>query len=140
MQLTKFHKLRKIYTKKKESFRSGFVKPSIYSKRTATESIETQTFTREVHFAVLTRHNKIKPVQYLDKLKNVSPPQKDDCHPILPDFGNDQFSNPINDKGENSDIKPPESIFFEAVKRFESQNKNQSRKYQNIITTICKFD
>ena len=42
----------------------------------------------QFHFASLTHDNQIEHVHYLVKHQNVLPSQKDDCHPILADFGN----------------------------------------------------
>ena len=46
---------------------------------------------------------KLKPVQYL--IEEVLPHQKHDSHPILADYGTDQFSLRINDKGNNIVVK-----------------------------------
>ena len=53
----------------------------------------------EFRLATLTDDNQIKLVHYLVKHETVLPSQKDDCHPILADLGNDQFSIRIKDKG-----------------------------------------
>ena len=43
--------------------------------------------------------NQIHPVHYFVKHETVQPSQKDDCHPNLADYGNDQFSFRTNNKG-----------------------------------------
>ena len=82
----------------------------------------------QIHFATLTCDNQIKPVHYLAKHEKVLPSQKVDCHPILADFGNDQFSMSIIDNGENIRIKPLDSFSFEAVEPFQSQYKRTIMK------------
>ena len=66
---------------------------SFFTRRTATESSKTQTITSQVLFATLTHDDqiKLKPVNCLVKHENVLPSLKDDCHPGLAHFGNDQF-------------------------------------------------
>ena len=53
--------------------------------------------TRQNHSATLTHDKQIKPVDFLVKHETVLPSQKDDRHPILDDFENDQFSIRNND-------------------------------------------
>ena len=60
----------------------------------------------QIEFAVMNQANQIPPVHYLVKHETVQPLQKDDCHPILADFGNDHFSIRINNKGDDVNIKP----------------------------------
>ena len=38
---------------------------------------------------------------------------KNDCHPILADYGDDQFSIRINNKGEDIHIKPLDPFAFQ---------------------------
>ena len=45
----------------------------------------------QFQFAALTHENQIKPLHNLDEDEAVFSSQKDDCHAILPDFGEDQF-------------------------------------------------
>ena len=47
--------------------------------------------------------------------------QKNDCHPILADYGDDQFSIRINNKGEDIHIKPLDSFYFQSIVPFESK-------------------
>ena len=52
------------------------------------------------------KDNQLKPVHYLVKHEEIKYNQKNDCHPILADYGDDQFSIRINNKGEDIHIKP----------------------------------
>ena len=66
------------------------------------------------------------------------PPQKDDCHPILADFGNDQFSFRNIDK-ENIISKPVNSSSFEAVKPFQSQYKKPIKRNTRTLLKQSAF-
>ena len=54
----------------------------------------------QIDFALL-HDNTLKPVHYLIKHVEILPHQKHDSHPILADYGTDQFSIRINDKGND---------------------------------------
>ena len=51
----------------------------------------------QLEFAALTHDVQNKPEHYMVKHETVFPSQKDDCHQILVDFGNYQFSNRNDD-------------------------------------------
>ena len=48
---------------------------------------------------VVLQDSTLKPVHYLIKHEEVLPHQKNDSHPILADYGTDQFSFRSNDDG-----------------------------------------
>ena len=78
--------------------------------------------------------NEIKPVNCLVKHETALSSLKNDCHPILAEFGNDQFSIPINDERENITIEPINSFYFEAVEPFQSQYKKPiKRNYETLV-------
>ena len=52
---------------------------------------------------------------------------KNDCHPILADYGEDQFSIRMNNKGEVIHIKPSDSFSFQFIVPFESKYKRPSK-------------
>ena len=60
------------------------------------------------------------------KRGTVLPSQKGNCHPVLAEFGNHQFSFLNIDKRENIIFKRPD--FFEAAKPFQSQNTKRHEK------------
>ena len=64
----------------------------------------------EIDFSIM-KDNQLKPVHYLVKHEEIKYNQKNDCHPILADYGDDQFSIRINNKGEDIHIKPLDSLF-----------------------------
>ena len=59
----------------------------------------------QFHFAKLSGDNQIKPVHHLVQHLTVLPSKKDDCLPILVDFGKDQFSNRNKDERKRITIK-----------------------------------
>ena len=104
----------------------------------------------QIEFAVMNQTNPIYPVHYLVKHEAVQPSQKDDCHPILADYGNDQFSNPkLMTKAKMFIIKPLDSFSFKAVKPFQQQYKPPVKKNNKTLlqqstvlndTDITDFD
>ena len=68
--------------------------------------------------------------------------QKNDCHPILADYGEDQFSIRINNKREDIHIKPSDSFSFQSIVPFESKykrpTKHQSQNMKNQNTNTLK--
>ena len=74
----------------------------------------------QIDFSIM-KDNQLKPVHYLVKHEEVKYNQKNDCHPILADYGDDQFSIRINNKGEEIHIKPLDSFFFQSIVPFESK-------------------
>ena len=56
--------------------------------------------------------------------------EKNDCHPILADYGEDQFSIRIKNKGEDiptKEIKPIDSLSFQSIVPFESNHKKPTK-------------
>ena len=82
----------------------------------------------QIEFAKMNQANQIHPVHYLVKHETVQPSLKDDCHPILADYSKDQFSIPINYKGEDVIVKPLDAFSFKAGKSFQQQYKPPVRK------------
>ena len=78
-------------------------------------------FPLQIHIAALTHDNEIKHVRYLVNFKTLLPSQKDGCHPILSDFGNDQLSIRKIDENEKFLMKPLDSFSIEVKKPFQSQ-------------------
>ena len=73
------------------------------------------------------KDNQLKPVHYLVKHEEIKYNQKNYCHPILADYGDDQFSIRINNKGEDIHIKPLDSFSFQSIVPFESKYKKPSK-------------
>ena len=73
------------------------------------------------------KDNQLKPVHYLVKHEEIKYKQKNDCHPILADYGDDQFSICIKNKGEDIHIKPLVSFSFQSIVPFESKYKKPTK-------------
>ena len=71
--------------------------------------------------------NQLKPLHYLVKHEEIKCNQKNDCHPILADYGEDQFSIRINNKGEDIHIKPLDSFSFRSIVPFDSKYKRPTK-------------
>ena len=90
------------------------------------------------------KDNQLKPVHYLVKHEEIKYNQKNDCHPILADYGDDQFSIRINNKGEDIHIKPLDSFSFQSIVPFESKykkpTKNQTKSLLQQSTILNDTD
>ena len=82
----------------------------------------------QLHFATLTSGNQIKHVHYLVKHETILLSRIDDCHPVLADFRNDNFSNLIREKRDKIKIEPLDPFSFETVKLFQSQYEKPNKK------------
>ena len=84
----------------------------------------------QIDFSIM-KDNQLKPVHYSVKHEEIKYNQKNGCHPIFADYGDDQFSIRINNKGEDIHIKPLDSISFQSIVPFES-------KYKRLTKTQTK--
>ena len=73
------------------------------------------------------KDNQLKLVHYLVKHEEIKYNKKNDCHPILTDNGEDQFSIRINNKGEDIHIKALDSFSFQSIVPFESKYKRPTK-------------
>ena len=66
---------------------------SFFQEELQLNQVEHKQLPRQVLFATQTHDDqlKLKPVHYFSKNETVLPPLKNDCHPGLAHFGNDQF-------------------------------------------------
>ena len=90
------------------------------------------------------KDNQLKPVYYLVKHEEIKYNKKNDCHPILADYGEDQCSIRINNKGEDIHIKPLDSFSFQSTVPFESKykrpTKNQAKSLLQHSTILNVTD
>ena len=97
----------------------------------------------QIDFSIM-KDNQLKPEHYLVKHEEIKYKQKNDCHPFLADYGDDQFSIRINNKGEDIHIKPLESFSFKSIVPFESKymrpTKNQSKSLLRQSTILNDTD
>ena len=95
MQLTKFSKLKIIHTPGKNLSVADMLSRSFTKAELQLNQLKHKQLPPQIDFALL-QDNTLKPVHYLIKHH-----QKYDSHPILADYGTDQFSIRINDKGND---------------------------------------
>ena len=74
----------------------------------------------QIDFGVL-QDNTLKPVHYLLTHEETLPHRKSDSHPILAEYGTDQFSIRINDKGNDIIVKPLNFFSFKSVTQFQTK-------------------
>ena len=72
-------------------------------------------------------NNSLKQIHYLLKHGDVVPTQKKDSHPILVDYGEDQFTLRVLDKGNTVRYTPLDSFSFNSVSSFLIINKKPMR-------------
>ena len=106
MQLTKFSKLNIFHTP---------------GKNLSVADMLSRSFTK----AEL-QHNQLKHKQLL-------PHQKHDSHPILADYGTDQFSIRINDKRIDIVVKPLQSFSFKSITPFQTKFKTPIKKNNKTL-------
>ena len=85
-----------------------------------------------IDFAIL-QDRTLKPVHYLIKHEEVLPNQNHDSNPILADYGTDQFSLRINDKGNDIFVKPINSFSFKSVSPFQTRFKTPVKKNNKTL-------
>ena len=61
------------------------------------------------------------------------PHQTQESHPILADYGTDQFSIRINDKGNDIIVKPIDSFSFKFVDAFRNKFKTPVRNHDKSL-------
>ena len=74
----------------------------------------------------------LKPVYYLIKHEEVLPHQKHNSPPVLAEYGTDQFSIRINDKGNDIVVKPLNSFSF-TVSPLSNQIQNTHKKHNKSL-------
>ena len=89
-------------------------------------------FPPQIDFALL-QNGTLKPVHYLIKHEELLPHQKHDSHPILADYGTDQFSIRINDKGNDIVVKPFQSFSFKSITLFQTKFKTPIKKNNKTL-------
>ena len=133
MQLTKFSKLKIIHTPGKNLSVADMLSRSFTKAELQLNQLEHKQLPPQIDFALL-QDNSLKPVHYLIKHEEILPHQKHDSHPILADYGTDQFSIRINDKGN-----PLQSFSFKSITPFQTKFKtpitknNKSLHQQSLL-------
>ena len=126
-QLTKFTKLEIIHTPGKNLSLTDFLSRSFTKAELQINQIKHKQLPPQIDFAIL-QDKTLKPVQYLIEHEEVLLHQKHDSHPILAEFGADQFPIRINDKGNDNIVKALTSFFSNMSLPSEQKLKNTHKK------------
>ena len=132
MQLTKFSKLKIIHTPGKNLSVADMLSRSFTKAELQLNQLKHKHLPPQVDFALL-QDNTLKPVHYLIKHEEILPHQKHDSHPILADYGTDQFSIRINDKGNDIVVKPLQSFSFKSITLFQTKFKTPIKKNNKTL-------
>ena len=132
MQLTKFSKLKIIHTPGKNLSVADMLSRSFTKAELQLNQLKHKHLLPQIDFALL-QDNTLKPVHYLIKHEEIIPHQKHDFHPTLADYGTDQFSIRINDKGNDIVVKPLQSFSFKSITPFQTKFKTPIKKNNKTL-------
>ena len=127
MQLTKFSKLKIIHTPGKNISVAHMLSRSFTKIELQLNQLKHKQLPPQIDFAIL-QNNSLTPVHYLIQHEEILPHQKHDSHPILSDYGTDQFSIRINDKGNDIIVKPLDFFSFKSTIPFQNKYKTPAKK------------
>ena len=108
MPLTKFSKMKIIHTPGKNLSVADMLSRSFTKTELQVKQLNHKQLPPQIDFAIL-QNNSLTPVHYLIQHEETLPHQNHDSHPVLADYGSDQFSILINDKGNDIIVKPLDS-------------------------------
>ena len=111
MQLTTFSELKIIHIPGKNLSVADMLRRSFTKAELQLNRLKHKQLPPQINFAPL-QNGTLKPVHYLFKHEEILPHQKHDSHPILADYGTDQFSIRNNDKGNDIVVKHLHSFSF----------------------------
>ena len=131
MQLTKFSKLKIIHTPGKDLTVADMLSRTFTKEQLQVHQLRHKQLPPQIDFSIM-KDNQLKPVHFLVKHEEIQYNQKNECHPILADYGDDQFSVRINNKGEDIRIKLLDSFSFQSIVPFESKYKKPTKTKQNL--------
>ena len=132
MQLTKFFKLKIIHTPGKNLSVADMLSRSFTKADLKLNQLKHKQLPPQIDFALL-QNGTLQLVPYLIKHEEILPHQKHDSHPILTDYGTDQFSIRINDKGNDIVVKPLYSFSFKSVTPFQTKFKTPIKKNNKTL-------
>ena len=143
MHLTKFSKLKIIHTPGKNLTVADMLSRTFTKEQLQVHQLRHKQLPPQIDFSIM-KDNQLKPVHYLVKHEEIKYNQTNDCHPILADYGDDQFSIRINNKAEDIHIKPLDSFSFQSFVPFESKykkpTKNQTKSFLQQSTILEDTD
>ena len=116
MQLTKFSKLKIFHTPEKKLTVADMLSRTFTKEHLQIHQLRHKQLPPQIDFSIM-KDNQLKLVHYLVKPEKKSKHiQKNDCHPILAVYGEDQFSICINNR---------EEVPFES--KYKRPTKNQTK-------------
>ena len=124
MQLTRFSKLKIIHTPGKNLTVADMLSRTFTKEQLQIHQLRHKDLTPQINFSIM-KVDQLKPVHFLVKHEEIK--KNNDCHPILADYEEDQFSIRINNKGEDIHIKPLDSFSFQLIVPFESKYKRPTK-------------
>ena len=127
MQLTKFSKLKIIHTPGKNLSVADMLSRSFTKAELQLNKLKHKQLPPQIDIALL-QNGTLKPAHYLIKHEEILPHQKHDSHSILADYGTYQFSIRINDKGNDTIVKPLQSFSFKSITPFQTKFKTPIKR------------
>ena len=138
MQLTKVSKLKIIHTPGINLTVADMLSRTFTKEQFQVHQIQHKQLPPQIDFSIM-KDNQLRPVDYLVKHEEIKNNQKNDCHPILADYGEDQFSIRIINKGEDIHIKPLDSFSFRSIVPFESKYKRPTKTQTKSLLQQSTF-
>ena len=132
MQFKKFSKFKTIHTPGKNLSVADMLSRSFTKVELQLNQLKHKQLPPQIDFALL-QNGTLKPVHYLIKHEEILPHQKHDSHPILADYGTDQFSIRSNDKGNDIVVKPLHSFSFKSVTPFQTNFETPNKKNNKTL-------
>ena len=132
MQLTKFSKLKIIYTPGKNLSVADMLSRSFTKAELQLNQLKHKQLPPQIDFALL-QDGTPKSVHYLIKHEEILPHQNHDFHPILADYSTDKFSIRSNDKGNDIVVKPLQSSSFKSITPFQTKFKTPIKKNNKTL-------
>ena len=143
MQLIKFSKLKIIHTPGKNLTVADMLSRTFTKEQLQVHQLRHKQLPPQIDFSIM-KDNQLKPVNYLVKHEEIKYNKKNDCQPLLAEYGEDQFSIRINNKGEDIHIKSFDSFSFQSNVPFESKckrpTKNQAKSLLQQSTILNDTD
>ena len=130
MQLTKVSELKIIRTSGKTLSVADMFSRSFTKNELQLNQLKHKQLPLKIDFAIL-QNNSLTPVHYLIQHEKILPHHKHDSHPIFADYGTDQFSISINDKGNDIIVKLLDSFLFKSITPVQNKYKTPARNVTN---------
>ena len=132
IQKTEFFKLKIIHTPGKILTVADMLSRTFTKEHLQIHQLRHKQLPPQIDFSIM-KDNQFEPVHYLVKHEEIKYKQKNDCHPILAEYGDDQFSIRMNNKGEDIHIKPLDSFSFQSIVPFESKYKRPTKNHTKSL-------